>query len=334
MADKISQRALFKSFNNIVDWFALTNSGGEKLGKHRRDYLSQIRSYRASLESGFKVITVAHSQGNLFTLEVFQTLQEEGYTDDIYAISVASPSAHPIMIGTPRVDWDNDLVSSLKGIALEHYPNKPLHCIVRYVDWDDINILKSRPKPISHYVYEKNKGTVINGKWQLNEPMYIYEINSQVHAFTFYMGLPLRLDLPKKNSDGTTVTKPILDAYDGSKLIDTKAKEKILDYIKFQLDKNMQDGQGDTNNGSGSSGNGDGGGDNGDSGGGSTIDASNFDINSCGVDIPFGLDIAIKKAIENVDISGKTNEEITKRFCEIIKDLVKNSNKNSGIPKP
>jgi len=115
--------------------------------------------------------------------------------------------------------------------------------------------------------------------------------------------------------------KNILTQWSGKKdnecyMIDNEKMEKIV------KDSSSNDGNTGT------------GGDNGNSGGGSTINASNFDINSCGVDIPFGSDIAIKKALENVDISDKTNEEITKRFCEIIKNFVENSNKKPSVPKP
>ena len=62
---------------------------------HSRDLSIQVDSYKKSIQSGHKVVVVAHSQGNLFTYEAYRKLDSwmQNYFE---AVSVASPGHYPI----------------------------------------------------------------------------------------------------------------------------------------------------------------------------------------------------------------------------------------------
>ncbi len=81
------------------------------------DLEKQIEQYKDSIKTGHKVLVVAHSQGNLFAGEAYKKLGEEsenGWMQKyIEFISVASPRYDDIKNGTPRINWDNDLVAYL-----------------------------------------------------------------------------------------------------------------------------------------------------------------------------------------------------------------------------
>ena len=143
------------SLTSLTDWFALTSSGGEEFSKHQRDIYTQMERYRRSLEDGYMVLTVAHSQGNLFTYETFHKLMDEWYTKKLYAVSVASPAMASIMDGTPRIEWDNDLVPLLKmGYVLEIKNKHIVTCKVRKVHWaKSLFSEDGKFSPKSNYIY-------------------------------------------------------------------------------------------------------------------------------------------------------------------------------------
>ncbi|WP_373033129.1 hypothetical protein [Sulfurovum sp.] len=108
----------------LIDEFVQTS--------HGRNLSEQIDSYKNSIKEGHKVLVVAHFQGNLFTYEAYQGLDAwmQPYFE---AVSVASPMNADIKSDTPRIDWNNDLVSRLatNGFSsLDHLKNS-----VRNIDW-------------------------------------------------------------------------------------------------------------------------------------------------------------------------------------------------------
>ena len=141
---------------------------------HKTDLSLQIRHYKESIQSGHKVLAVAHSQGNLYTYEAHQGL-DDWMSNYFEAISIASPMQADIKTGTPPIDWDNDIVSRIRTLGESvggAIPNK-----VRKVDWilQDSPIHHSEGMPSSNYIYQSlNQGksgdiipiytTIQNGK--------------------------------------------------------------------------------------------------------------------------------------------------------------------------
>ena len=85
---------------------------------HDADLTGQVDKYEASIVAGHKVLVVAHSQGNLFTKEAYDKLEERSNNDNwmqkyFDAVSIASPAYYPIKNKVERIDWDNDLVAKL-----------------------------------------------------------------------------------------------------------------------------------------------------------------------------------------------------------------------------
>lgn len=121
---------------------------------HDTDLSKQLAKYREILESGKKVLTVAHSQGNLFTIEVYNALTvDEG--KNFNAISIASPAHSYITDNKPEKNpffsWDNDLVAHL-GL----YGSKLIDNPVRKVQWKalkpGIGLGTVSKEPNDHYV--------------------------------------------------------------------------------------------------------------------------------------------------------------------------------------
>lgn len=80
--------------------------------KQSEDLTDQVNAYMASIKNGNSVLVVAHSQGNLFTYQTYNLL-DNWMKPYFEAISVASPTSKDIRKNTPKISWDNDLVAHL-----------------------------------------------------------------------------------------------------------------------------------------------------------------------------------------------------------------------------
>ena len=67
--ESLSQIANTQGFK---DWWVKYLLPGNKQTAHEADITLQIDKYEASIKSGHRVLVVAHSQGNLFTNEVYK----------------------------------------------------------------------------------------------------------------------------------------------------------------------------------------------------------------------------------------------------------------------
>lgn len=213
----------------LIDLF-IPNSHADNLN-------DQIDTYKKSIKAGHKVLVVAHSQGNFFTEEAYQGL--DGWMQPYFeAISVASPMSADIKsVNTPRIDWNNDLVSRIatNGLSSTNHTDSS----VRKIDW----VLDYKPlpsgfvpppgsKPDGDYcdaselgpVVVRDCGTSTYPNMTCRYTATEGGVNSGVHAFTFYMGKDLK--------DGDI---PILDPFTGVKLRDTTAKTKIMNAVGTKL---------------------------------------------------------------------------------------------------
>ncbi len=217
---------ILESLLQKIGWNGLTDLLTED---HKKDLSKQIIAYKESLDKGRNVLTVAHSQGNLFTYEAFEAIKNNNCdAGNLKAISVASPMSADIQKNTPRIDWDNDLVARIAsfGFSVNDIESK-----VRSVMWEDIyepedveEFSDSPAEPKAEYVHVSNLGSMYNSYYRAQEG----GINSTVHSFEFYMGINL------KDANGKTIYNP----FDGKVLIDTQAKDAIMLAIKNVLDSN------------------------------------------------------------------------------------------------
>ena len=230
--------SVYQVFNmtEFIEW------RDEKLGEYREsahhaNLEAQVDKYEASIKAGHKVLIVAHSQGNLFTQEAYERLgnrsADHGKWLQKYfeAVSIASPDPisdiKPDML--PRIGWDNDIVAIMGG-------SNNNGCSVRQVEWQ----LKAHlvgdtypPKPTDNYVKSHQVDTYYRGWWKATEGWRQKYLDSNVHAFTFYMGLPLREGDENKPNYGKAYQNPFND----QNLTDGAAKILIMDQIETQLEK-------------------------------------------------------------------------------------------------
>ena len=198
---------------------------------HDADLSLQITHYEESIKNGHKVLVVAHSQGNFFAYEAYNKLPEwmKNYWE---AISIATPMNCDIKQGTPRINWDNDLVSYL-AFGNTGWVDNP----VRKIGWNalrsEIGLSNREKRPDDSYTFQSQVGGESpKGDWVSNEDYLSYQsgagllggLDDKVHAFSFYMGEYLG---GKKN--------PILNQFDGKAMQTDKARTKIMAEIETKL---------------------------------------------------------------------------------------------------
>ncbi|WP_373033131.1 hypothetical protein [Sulfurovum sp.] len=110
-------------------WDWLTNLF---IPSHKPDLQLQIDKYKASINSGHRVLVVAHSQGNLYTYEAYNGLAEwmQNYFE---AVTIASPMKADIKPETERIDWDNDIAARIANLGASDLAD--LNSKVRNIDW-------------------------------------------------------------------------------------------------------------------------------------------------------------------------------------------------------
>ena len=81
---------LTESLLQKIGWDGLTDLFSKD---HGSDLRKRIETYERSLNAGNNVLTVAHSQGNLFTYEAFNAIKNKNICNSsrLKAISIASP---------------------------------------------------------------------------------------------------------------------------------------------------------------------------------------------------------------------------------------------------
>ncbi len=320
--------SLTKKVDKVFNW--LRNN--ELVTAHQFDLDRQLSSYRASISSGKRVLTVTHSQGNLFTYEAYEDLKNEGLGDEFDAISVASPMFSSIKDDTKTFSWDNDLVADLALNPLR----KRYYCEVRKVEWIKYRVYPTHPMPTVNYIYDSDKEKVLQGDWIPKEP-FLKRFDSNVHSFTFYMGEALRYE------SGKIIYEP----YMNRELKTNYLKDKILAEVNRIIDNNAQIGN--TNNSGGTSddnGKGsdtgystnDGGNDTGSTGGGGADTEDNsgtFDYKTqcSNIDFPDPIPDELENSI-NEAISQVSGAIDTETLCQTINGLVQAYNlaNGGGVP--
>ena len=133
---------------------------------HQRDLHLQIQNYKKSIRDGHKVLIVAHSQGNLFTYDAYQNIQNDSHdfwmVNYMEIVSIASPQMIPIKAGLKPISWDNDFVAWL-GI----YTSEMIHNDIRSVGWERVTASTGDDvdTPKSNYIYDKNMGEIYKDTW-------------------------------------------------------------------------------------------------------------------------------------------------------------------------
>lgn len=196
------------------------------------DIRLQVAKYSASIKEGNKVLLVAHSQGNLFGRKALITLTQnpkDFWMGNYFeAVSVASPMIADIKSDTPRIDWDNDIVSAIAlGIGGGSVDNP-----VRYLKWDalrpEIGLTPREKRPDAHAWESQIGGLSHGGDWKSSNGFFsdnpTFGLSSIVHAFTFYMGEPLA----DKNY------------FDNTEMVSNDARVKIMSAISTKLNNGKQ----------------------------------------------------------------------------------------------
>ncbi len=223
--------------NTIATIETLANLLTEEARKS--DLRKQIEQYKDSIKEGHKVLVVAHSQGNLFAGEAYGKLGEESKNawmqNYIEFVSIASPRYNDIKNGTPRINWDNDLVAYL-SLLNNGWIDNP----VRKIAWKplrpEIGLSIRERRPEKRYTYKSQVGGLSpKEEWQSTENYLEYNglssilggLDANVHAFTFYMGKELR-------EDGKAL---IYNAHNENNTLSTNlARIKIMEAIGNKLE--------------------------------------------------------------------------------------------------
>lgn len=75
---------------------------------YNRNIKALVSQYESILKEGFSILTVAHSQGNLFTNSIYENLlQNIDYQDKLAMVSVATPASH-VSAGGPYITLYSD----------------------------------------------------------------------------------------------------------------------------------------------------------------------------------------------------------------------------------
>jgi len=281
------------------------------IDNRRADLSEQLLHYRQSIDGGYRVLVVAHSQGNLYANDLYKLLGSP--EDDFSAVSVASPMQGRIKPDTPQIAFDNDVVPLL-GIYTAH----KIQNEVRKTDWKFIKFTGT-PRPDDFFVrnYQIKKGMVYKGEWKAVGTSIVHQYNAYVHAFRFYMGR----NLLKDDKTGEEFINP----FDGKPLNTPFAKNMILSAIKSQLELNAQaggdngtdPGSGDTN--TTNPGNG------GDSGSGTEL--PNYKKLCPDINYPQNLSNAIVDQINNLIKTSLKDPDI----CEKIKNIIETAGSIPGL---
>ncbi|MCK5775432.1 MAG: hypothetical protein KAH25_04615, partial [Bacteroidales bacterium] len=196
---------------------------------HEADLEKQIKQYKNSIKAGHKVLVIAHSQGNLFTNKVYKKIQ--GSSTDWWmsryfkVVSIASPMCFKITPHTPGISWDNDKVPNLVGLC----PSDNINNKARKVSWEFYDGTPRVSRPTNNYIYDHQLGEIYRNSWKGIES----GNDENVHAFTFYMGQPLKEGNKKKpNFD-----EAYLNPFDDKNITNNDAKDLIMTNIKSQIDE-------------------------------------------------------------------------------------------------
>jgi len=222
---------------------------------HFEDYQEHYTKYVSRIKEGHKVLVVAHSQGNLFTNEIYKRLgsqSKDGWLQEYFGVvSVASPMNADISKDTERITWDNDpvgrWVAHMGSPTADEVPDP-----IRRIDWKyepclmgEENCTMLIPEP---YAKKSDLSRVIGGKYtaeELDASIFGYDLGkidpaSNVHAFTYYMGEPLAEDIVLEKGlfgfPDKMGRRKFHDPFDQNNTLQTDiAKAKIMSAIDKQL---------------------------------------------------------------------------------------------------
>lgn len=112
----------WKEFSNYFKFFLKVEGIQEKYDQHSVDITKQVNAYKQSIKNGHGVIAIAHSQGNYFTNEAYDSL-DEWMKDYFHMFGVATPANHVAGYESgdttaPYVKFHNDFINFvITGLA-------------------------------------------------------------------------------------------------------------------------------------------------------------------------------------------------------------------------
>ena len=102
-------------FSNYFRTYLELNGYQESIDIHRPNLTTQVEAYKQSIKDGHGVIVIAHSQGNYYTNEAYEKL-DEWMKDYFHMMGVATPANHVAgyAVGdttAPYVKFHNDIIN-------------------------------------------------------------------------------------------------------------------------------------------------------------------------------------------------------------------------------
>ncbi len=119
LEQKISNEFGWKEVSEAVRWYLETKGYQESFDAHTPDLAKQVASYKQSIKDGHGVIVIAHSQGNYYTNEAYELL-DEWMREYFHMFGVATPANHVAGfaagdITAPYVKFHNDFIKAVIG---------------------------------------------------------------------------------------------------------------------------------------------------------------------------------------------------------------------------
>jgi len=119
LEQKISNEFGWKELSAYVTSFLTTHNIQEDWKAHVNDLSKQVANYKKSITSGHGVIVIAHSQGNYYTNEAYEEL-DDWMKEYFHMFGVATPANHVAGFAVddttaPYVKFHNDFIKSVVG---------------------------------------------------------------------------------------------------------------------------------------------------------------------------------------------------------------------------
>jgi len=105
----------------------LTATTLQEQNLHDTDLAKQVQGYKDSIQEGHAVIVLGYSQGNLFTNESYNAL-EEWMQKEFFTFSLATPATYvagyrPYDTSAPYIKYDNDIINAVPFALPANYVN-------------------------------------------------------------------------------------------------------------------------------------------------------------------------------------------------------------------
>ncbi len=177
LEQKISNEFGWEQLSAYVTSFLTTHNMQEDWRAHSNDLTKQVASYKQSIKDGHGVIVIAHSQGNYYTNEAYEKL-DDWMKDYFHMFGVATPANHVagFMAGdttAPYVKFHNDFINTVVG-GLASNRTDTRHHVFPSVDahdfYESYMMMETTRQNILDFVISKiQKQVEAQSQWATND---------------------------------------------------------------------------------------------------------------------------------------------------------------------